>query len=92
MRQVIWKWSVVPESRFTLALPRGAKILDVQEQRGQPQLWALVDPTAPIERREFCVLPTGTEWESDEVLRYLGTFQLTLGQLVFHLFEIERGN
>ena len=91
MQQVIWKWPVAPESQFVLELPRGAQILTVQEQHGRPQLWALVDPSAPVQRRTFRVMPTGIEWECDgELLHYLGTFQLK--QLVFHLFEIERGN
>ena len=70
-------------------MPVGAVVLTVQLQRGKPQLWAKVDPTAPKERRTFAVLGTGYEVgaaRSDEWI-YCGTFQLHEGALVFHVFD-----
>lgn len=48
---VIWKFPVRPDS--AIELPKGATILSVHVQHGQPCLWALVDPSAPKEWRRF---------------------------------------
>ena len=39
----IFKYPVPIEDHFILELPKNAKILAVQIQRGAPQLWAMVD-------------------------------------------------
>ena len=81
----IWKFPVRPDLP-TLRLPKGARILCVQTQAGEPQLWVLVDKSQPLESRRIRVYGTG--WEMDEAAReYLGTFQVEGGALVFHVFE-----
>jgi hypothetical protein len=82
--RTIWKWTLTTEC--TLDMPQGAKILTVQEQHGEPQLWALVDSNAPQERRTFRVYGTGHCCATDPG-DYIGTFQLHGGGLVFHVFE-----
>jgi|WetSurMetagenome_2_1015567.scaffolds.fasta_scaffold525737_2 hypothetical protein len=70
-----------------LELPIGAEFLAVQVQHGQPQAWFLLDPNEPKKTtRVFSVFGTGHEM-SDAPRVYLGTFQLSGGALVFHLFE-----
>lgn len=81
----IFKYPLVVTDWQMVALPRGAEILTVQIQRGQPQLWALVDPTAPIERRDVGICGTG-HIVPNGVPPYLATFQLHGGELVFHVF------
>lgn len=86
----IWKYELRAEEHFAHLMPKGAEILSVQVQRGVPQMWARVDPTAEKERRHFGVYGTGHRVpdESEGVgLRFVGTFQLHDGDLVFHLFE-----
>lgn len=80
----------VASGLFHLPLPKGAKILTVQAQRGQPQMWALLDTDNDPERRSFVTFPTGGEMPTDTHLDYIGTFQLADGNLVFHLFEVGR--
>ena len=46
--KTIWKWTLQPET--TIDMPHGAKLLAVQEQRGEPHLWALVDPGAETDK------------------------------------------
>lgn len=92
----IWKFGLEPtEHGATISMPRGATVLCVQEQGNAPQLWALVDSDAPQEQRVFYTFGTGHPLPKDvrhrlvvaHTLRYVGTFQLHAGALVFHVFE-----
>lgn len=40
----VFKYPILVVDYFSLKLPQGAKILSVQEQYDEPQVWALVDP------------------------------------------------
>lgn len=84
MGLTIWKFSVAP-GEFTLEMPRGAAVLSVQMQAGEPVMWALVDSSRPTEARRFAVYGTGHEI-SRGTGDFYGTFQM--GPLVFHLFEM----
>ena len=65
--------------------PEGAKFLTVQTQDGGPQLWALVDTLRPMVEHDFRVFGTGHPYDGED--RYIGTFQLNDGALVFHVFQ-----
>jgi hypothetical protein len=67
-------------------MPHGAKLLAVQEQRGEAQLWALVDPGAKTYPRSFRVYGTGHDMPDDPG-QYVGTFQICGCAMVFHVFE-----
>lgn len=84
MKQV-WKWTLYPKS--IIEVPVGAKILTIQEQNGEPQIWMLVDPDAPKCKRRFLSYGTGHEMPDDPG-QYVGTFQLKDDGLVFHVFEV----
>ena len=85
----VFKWKLPAASHFELTLPRGARLLTVQEQRGELMLWALVDPEAPTETRDFRIAGTGHLIDEDaNTLRYVGTVQMSNGSLVWHVFEI----
>ncbi|MBA7554495.1 hypothetical protein ES705_47116 [subsurface metagenome] len=87
----IYKWAIPIEDHFTLELPKDAKILTVQTQRGIPQLWARVDSETQKEKRCFRLAGTGHPLGEDylRIIDYIGTFQMENGLLMFHLFEIE---
>lgn len=89
--KTIYKYPLPIEDVVSIDMPVGAEVLTVQMQRGEPQLWALVpiDTWAPKERRLFRVAGTGHPIGS-KVRRYIGTFQLLNGDLVFHVFEVEK--
>lgn len=73
----------------SLQIPAGAKILTVQAQRNEIQLWAEVDPDAPVVTRHIDILTTG-EGIDDELQAkrtHLGTVQLDGGDMVLHVFE-----
>ena len=81
--KIIWKWRLEPET--TIRMPQDAKVLDVQVQDNEPQLWALLDTDSPDCSRTFRSFSTGVELP-DNPGEYVDTFQL--GELVFHVFEI----
>jgi hypothetical protein len=88
--RAIWKYAVPAIDRFTIDMPEGGEVLTVQVQRGDVNLWARVDPKATKVQREFFVVGTGHERDDihGDCTRYVGTFQLQGGALVFHLFEV----
>jgi hypothetical protein len=83
--KAVWKFTI-QGPRQTIEMPAGAKILSLQTQHNEPQIWALVDTHAPKESRTFRAVPTGADFIDDE-MTYIGTFQINNGSLVFHIFE-----
>ena len=67
-------------------MPHDAEPLCVQVQQGNVQLWARVNDDSATTLRHFRIAGTGHELGSN-VGRYIGTFQLAGGSLVFHVFE-----
>jgi hypothetical protein len=83
----IYKYPLEVTDRQELLLPKEATILTVQIQYGYPRLWVLVEPEAEVERWEFLTIGTGHNITSPITsFRYIGTYQLDAGQLVFHVF------
>jgi hypothetical protein len=82
--RTIWKFPLKPAVQ-EITMPRGARVLTVQTQFGEPQLWAEVDTDAPTEQREFAVVGTGHPMPEDPG-EYIGTFQIDDGSLVFHVY------
>lgn len=83
----IYKYQLPLGDTVTIEMPREAQALAVQVQSGSPYIWALVDPDAPKELRQFKVFGTGHMIPQEDPLHYLGTFQLDDGNFVFHVFE-----
>lgn len=92
MTQRVFKYEVPIDDRFTLKLPRHAKIIAFQVQHEQPQVWALVDPEEKtMMDRDFILAGTGHPIdEREDNLHHLGTWQMRGGSLVWHLFEVIR--
>lgn len=75
--------------RQTVPLPKGAEILSVQSRNGtndQFDLWALVDPDAPLFGRVVLIVGTGHDVPAGPV-RFISTIQVAAGDFVFHVFE-----
>lgn len=84
----IWKYPLAVIDCQFLNMPIGAQLLTVQMQNGKPCLWALVDETATeTQRRGITIHGTGNP-VPDDPGRYIATFQMMGGDLVFHAFEI----
>ncbi len=85
--KTIWKYPIEIHEYFCIEMPIDAKILTIQNQKGIICMWALVNPDKRLERRCFRIYPTGqpVEFYGD----YIGTFQISDGDIVLHLFEAE---
>ena len=83
----IWKFQLAVDDGQVIHMPKGARILCVQLQRGVPHLWAVVDEKKPMQPRRIRTIGTGHSFESNSNLAYIGTYQLDGGNLVFHVFE-----
>lgn len=86
--RTVYKYPIDLTDTFTLELPKGAQVLSVQMQGATPCLWALVDTKAEAERRTFRLAGTGHPIDESLELRFVSTFQLYGGDLVFHVFEV----
>lgn len=90
MNKKVFKYPLRIDDKIILSLPKGAEILTVQTQFEHPCLWALVDPYATVETRVFRLAGTGhpIAFDIGSVYKYINSFQLQGGNLIFHLFEI----
>ena len=88
--KTVWKYPVPIADDFELAMPKGARPLCVQVQQDEPQLWALVTPGQVGEIRHFRLTGTGhpLEYDPEQFLVHIDTFQVKGGALVFHVFEV----
>ena len=86
--KIIYKYKVPgSNTKFTVTLPVGAKILTVQKQGLDINMWVLqIAGLAKLEERHFKVVGTGHSF--DENLKYIGTVQEFYGALVWHYFEV----
>lgn len=91
MPLTVYKYSLPSDDYFQIELPGDAKILTMQTQHGNPQIWALLDPSKPPQSRYFRLAGTGHPIsEVQEDLKYIDTCQVLNGKLIFHLFEITK--
>lgn len=88
MTTTIWKFPILVHDDQSIEMPRGADILWVDNQQGQPCIWARVNPYAPKEQRRIRIFGTGHPMP-DELGDYVGTFMMKDGALVFHLYEAD---
>lgn len=88
MKRVIFKTPVNfgLDGRTVVELPRGARALSLQVQRGVPCVWWICDPDAPRETRALVVRGTGEPFSLLSASLYVGTWQD--GNYVWHLFEV----
>lgn len=84
--RTVWKYEIDTTEIQTLQMPVGAEILCVQLQRTHICLWAEVDTGAPLKARVIYTCGTGTP-QPPAPKRYIGTYQLFGGELVWHVYE-----
>ena len=89
VNRVVYKYALPIEDHPVIRMPVGAIVLSVGVQFGAPFVWAMVDPTQPGEERRFRFAGTGHPLgDFGGGARFVGTFQMDGGALVFHLFEV----
>ena len=87
MKKTIWKYEISPD-KLSIEMPKDAEILSVQMQNDIPCIWALVNPKNIVKEKVIEIFGTGHEISCDGISRkFIGTFQMSEGLLVFHLFE-----
>lgn len=84
--RTIFKWRLNTTDIQEIEVPEGFVPLCVQVQDGDPFLWAQVEPTAPKTLVSIRIVGTGHAYNPEEIGRYIGTYQLMGGSLVFHVF------
>jgi hypothetical protein len=84
MTKQIWKYPLNGIIN-NIEMPMDAKILTIQTQNDQPQIWALINPMNDLETRKFTIVGTGNPFDDTDA-KYIGTFQDV--PFVWHLFEI----
>lgn len=84
----VYKYPFECTDMFSIKLPITYKVLSVQTQHDTPYIWILVDETQEVTQvLRFRMAGTGNVLPSDIFMwKFVGTFQLHGGQLVFHLF------
>jgi hypothetical protein len=85
----IWKFDIGVGHSSLNEIPKGAEIIHIDEQRGSVCIWAICDPKAEKEKREFKVFGTGHTINNEtlEKLVYVGSCQTKNQVFVFHVFE-----
>lgn len=88
MAKTIWKFKLDTTEVQYIEMPHGAEVLTVQMQAGDVCIWVLVDMDEERKvQRRFHIFGTGYPIDVRIELRYIGTYQLQGGLLVFHVFE-----
>lgn len=85
----IFKFPLQVSDLQKISMPKDSSLLTVQVQKGTPCLWALVDTDKETEERFIRIIGTGHP-VPENILRYIGTFQVLEGSFIGHVFEVER--
>jgi hypothetical protein len=95
----VYRYPLDVTDEQTVEMPAGAQILTVARGEGsrrvmlgvgshEPvEMWALVDPQAPLQKRRFRIAGTGHSLDDVDTLDFLGSVQLAGGQHVLNVFE-----
>lgn len=90
--RTIYRFPLPIRDIFTLELPLGSKFLAAECQLRaphEPSMWFLLDPERERVTRTFAVIGTGNPVpEYIQESEHLTTFQMLVGQFVWHLFEV----
>ncbi len=88
----IFKYQMPVKEEFDMTLPKGAKIIRVDDQDGMFWMWAVVDTNATTEKRKFKAFKTGgSGMDPSENLNYIGFckiyIQMELGLYIFEVVD-----
>lgn len=88
--KAIWKFQYKGAFDCKIEMPKGAEILSAQLQNDIICIWALVDPSAEKETRNFSLVGTGHHIKTDDG-KFIATFVFpkifNFFNQVYHLFE-----
>ena len=86
----IYSYQLTLQNEQTVYMHEGAELLGVRVPAGSgvALLYALVDPSKMQAARLIAVRLTGERFDETAPFKYIGTFQLRPGGLVYHAFEV----
>jgi hypothetical protein len=84
--KTVYKYPLEIADEVFINMPYGARILYAGAQTGSGYVWALVDTDAEMAPVMFCIRGTGHDCQDVLDMKYVGTFMLLSGALVFHVF------
>lgn len=82
----IWKFQLRVTDVQEIEIPHSSKFLSVQLQNGVPMLWALCPTGYTKVKRRIYTFGTGNPISIKDVGKFISTYQLHGGQLVWHVF------
>lgn len=85
---VIWKAKLQIRDRQNIEVPAGATILTSQIQKDELVLWYQCIENSAKVLRKIAIYGTGNPMPSNPG-KYISTFQMKNGDLVFHVYELE---
>lgn len=88
--KTIYKYELTAHQKQSVALPKDAVILHVDNQREMICIWCELDPEdKDLRARMFEVFGTGHEIHEDMGIEriYIGTVKLQGGDYIFHVYE-----
>ncbi len=83
--KTVWKFPLELKGLQNILIPEGSEILHCAIHNRAVYLWALVDPSLPLQRREIEMIGTGNEAPHEE-RKYIST--IIDGAIVWHIFEV----
>lgn len=86
-QKAIWQFTLSLTGVQTIKMPENANIIHLEVQYNELNIWAIVDTKALKEERTFSMYGTGRLLEVAEEEKHIGSFQMSGGSLVFHVFE-----
>lgn len=86
--KTIYKYLIPHQGELTYTIPKTAQFLKIMVQNGKPRMWWLVDSESELTDVKFAVHGTGQDLGDMAEYRYLDSFMLLGGDLVFHMFQI----
>jgi len=85
----IYKYTLNPKVTNAFKVPLGSAVLSMQVQKDKPCLWIQVNTEEKnLVEREFIIVGTGHALPEDKPFKYVDTFQMYDGDLIFHVYEI----
>lgn len=85
---VIWKSKLQISDRQIIEVPSGATMLTSQIQKDELVLWYQCIESSAKVTRTIAIYGTGNPMPSNPG-KYISTFQIQNGDLVFHVYELE---
>ena len=89
--RTIYKYQMPVLESFTMHLPKGAKVLRIEDQDGMFWMWAEVRTDVETEPRNFMAFKTGGKMPDNAELNYIGFcrvfVQMELGLYIYEVLK-----